>query len=117
MPEKQEECSPGRSLCQTGLCGNGKQVAAGMVSKAFAAVGQEIAMARRENPFKVEGSKDFIHPLKTMIKGFAEEDPPTEKKLPVDVDVVETCCKWGNRPGATAKERIIGNLILIKIYI
>ena len=73
-------------------------------------------MARRENPFKVDGSKDFIHPLKQMIKGFADEDPPTEKKLPVDVDVVETCCKWGNRPGATAKERLTGNLILIAFY-
>ena len=51
-----------------------------------------------------------------MIKGFADEDPPTEKKLPVDIDVVEECCKWGNRPGATAKERRIGDLILIAFY-
>ena len=54
--------------------------------------------------------------MKVMIKGFADEDPPTEKKLPVDIDVVEECCKWGNRPGATAMERRIGDLILIAFY-
>ena len=36
--------------------------------------------------------------------------------MPVNIDVVEECCKWGNRPGATAKERRIGDLILIAFY-
>ena len=66
-------------------------------------------------PFKASPN-EFIYPLKVMIKGFEDEDPPTEKKLPVDIDVVEECCKWGNRPGATAKERRIGDLILIAFY-
>ena len=51
-----------------------------------------------------------------MLIGFGNEDPATEKKMPVDVDVVELCCETGLQPGATAKDRRVGDLILIAFY-
>ena len=99
-----------------GLCGNGKQVASGTVSKAFTAVGQAIAMEREVNPLKAKGLEKFILPIRMMLDGFENDDPATQKKLPVDADLVELCCEWGLRINATAKDRRTGDLILIAFY-
>ena len=105
-------------IVRRGICGNGKQVARGTVTTAFTSVGQEIAMVRGENPLKIgNGSSDkYISPIAMMLIGFGNEDPATEKKLPVDVDVVELCCELGLMLNATAKDRRVGDLILIAFY-
>ena len=51
-----------------------------------------------------------------MLAGFKHEDSGTEKKLPVEIDVLELCCKWGLLKCATAKDRRTGDLILIIFY-
>ena len=73
-------------------------------------------MEREDNPLKVKGSDNFISPIRMMLVGFENEDPATQKKLPVDADVVELCCEWGLLVTATAKDRRTGDLILIAFY-
>ena len=46
-------------IVRQGLCGNGKQFAAGTVSKAFTAIGQAIALAQRDNPFKASPKNSY----------------------------------------------------------
>ena len=74
-------------------------------------------MARGENPLKINNYSDrYIKPIADMLIGFGKEDPATQKKLPVDVDVVELCCALGLAATATAKDRRVGDLILIAFY-
>ena len=49
-------------------------------------------MARGKNPLKIGDTDRYIPPIANMLIGFGNEDPATEKKMPVDVDVVELCC-------------------------
>ena len=100
-----------------GLCGQGKQIASDSVASAFSAIGETIAMVcDGKNPLKQVGSDHFIPPIKNMLAGFKHEDPATQKKLPVEIDVVELCCEWGILGCATAKDRRTGDLILIAFY-
>ena len=45
-----------------------------------------------------------------------KEDPPTSKKLPVEVDVPEEVAKLGARPDAAEHTRAVGDLSLIAFY-
>ena len=65
---------------------------------------------------KQDGSDNFIPPIKNMLAGFKHEDPGTEKKLLVEIDVLELCCKWGLLKYATAKDKRTGDLIVIAYY-
>jgi hypothetical protein len=51
-----------------------------------------------------------------MLDGFRKEDPPTQKKLPVEVDVPELLCMLGLMSGATALASATGDLALIAFY-
>ena len=91
-----------------GVYGNCKQVAKASVSTAISAIGQTITMDGRngkKNPVMQEGStKKFIEPVHRMLQGFANDDPPTTKKLPVDVDVPEFLCDLGCSEHASPKD-------------
>jgi hypothetical protein len=69
---------------RTGYFGRGRQVQAATVTGAIAAVGQTISLAIGHNPTKVIGSDKFLPALQVMIEGYAKEDPPTRKMLPVE---------------------------------
>ena len=101
-------------MVRQGSLGRGKQVRVGSVRTAIAAVAQTIAMDRGETPFHNEAGEYHL-PIKLMFEGFAKEDPASEKKLAVGVDVPEHCCRRGAR-AKTAKARAIGDLILIAFY-
>ena len=45
-----------------------------------------------------------------------KEDPPTSKKLPVEVDVPEEVAKLGASPDASEHTRTVGDLSLIAFY-
>jgi hypothetical protein len=45
-----------------------------------------------------------------------KEDPPTMKKLPVEVDVCELLVKVGLASGASEKTKAVGDLCLIAFY-
>jgi hypothetical protein len=101
---------------RTGFYGQGRQVQSGTVSGALTAVGTTIAMARGVNPTKVDGSDKLAPRLSQMMAGFGKKDGPTEKKLPVEVDVPELLVKVGLLEGALEIIKCIGDWALIAFY-
>jgi hypothetical protein len=67
---------------RTGYYGRGRQVQVATVT-GITAAGQTISLAIGHNPTKVIGSDKFLRALQVMIEGFAKEDPPTRKMLPI----------------------------------
>ena len=101
---------------RTGYYGRGRQVQAPTVTGAITAVGQTISLAIGHNPTKVLGSDKFLPALQVMIDGFAKEDPPTRKMLPVEADVPECLVEMGYSKSGTAHTRAVGDLSLIAFY-
>ena len=99
-----------------GAFGRGRQIGAGSVATALTAVGQTISMDTGTNPAKNENSKQLIYPLHVMMAGFRKEDPPTVKKLPIEVDIPEFLAGFGRRQNSSARDRAIGDLTLIAFY-
>ena len=77
------------------------------------AVGSSIAMAVGINPTKVWGSEKFAPRISQMIDGMSKEDPPTMKKLPVEVDVPEYIVKAGRDQAVSPLTVVVGDLTLI----
>jgi hypothetical protein len=50
------------------------------------------------------------------LDGWKKADPPSRKKLPVEVDVPELLVKWGVVMGAAALATVVGDLTLIAFY-
>jgi hypothetical protein len=101
---------------RTGYYGRGQQVQAPTVTCAITAVGQTISLAIGHNPTNVIGSDKFLMTLQVMIEGFAKEDPPTCKMLPVESDVPELLVEMGYSKSGTAHTRAVGDLSLIAFY-
>jgi hypothetical protein len=87
-----------------------------MVSTALSAVNKTIALATNRNPFKVEGCKSFIPRLQQTLDGWERGDPPTEKKIPVEIDVPEFLVQCGLQPGAKESVKALGDVTLIMFY-
>ena len=51
-----------------------------------------------------------------MLDGWSKADPPTVKKLPVEVDIPEFLANVGRCEGASEKDRAVGDLALIAFY-
>jgi len=51
-----------------------------------------------------------------MIDGFAKDNPPTRKMLPVKSDVPELLVEMGYSKSGTAHTRAVGDLSLIAFY-
>ncbi len=51
-----------------------------------------------------------------MLNGWKKFDPPTQKMLPVEVDVPEYMASLGALPGATPLDTAMGDLALIAFY-
>jgi len=51
-----------------------------------------------------------------MFDGWRKEDPPTEKKLPVEADVPEFLADIGRQAHATPLQKAVGDLALIAFY-
>ena len=87
---KRVQCLTGfADRTRTGFYGHGQQVQSSTVTGAIMADGQTIALACNENPTKVLGSEKFLPALQIMINGYTKADPRTQKKLPVEADVLE----------------------------
>jgi hypothetical protein len=74
-------------------------------------------MATNRNPFKVEGCKSFIPKLQQTLDGWERDDPPIEKKMPVEVDVPEFLVRCGLQPGAKESVKALGDVTLIMYYV
>ena len=68
------------------------------------------------DPTKAKGSDKRVARLAQIFDGWTKEDPPTLKKLPVEVDVCELLVKVGLAPGASEKTKAVGDLCLIAFY-
>ena len=101
---------------RSGYFGKGKQVQASTVTSAITAVGKKIAMDTNTNPTKIVGSKQFIMCIQELLDGYRISDPPTEKKLPIEVDVPELLFELGNGPSGTTLGKAVDDLTLIAFY-
>ena len=73
-------------------------------------------MAIGVNPTK-EGHSDKLLPrLQQMVEGYRKEDPPTLKKLPVEVDVPEVLVARGVMPCAPETHAVVGDWAVIAYY-
>ena len=68
------------------------------------------------DPTKNRGSKEFLPCLAQLQKGWQKEDPPSQKKLPVEVDVPELLVEWGMASSAVLLSAIVGDLTLVAFY-
>ena len=101
---------------RTGRYGGGRQVRAGTVSSALAAVNTTIALAIDRQPLKVQGGKEFIPVLAQTLAGWKREDPPTQKKMPVEADVPEFLADVGRQKGSNELAKAVGDLSMMAFY-
>ncbi len=94
----------------------GKQVQASTVSSTITAIGQKIALDTNNNPSKVTGLDKFLPGLQIILDGYRIEDPPTEKKLPVKVNVSELLFDMGYGLSSSTLGQAVGDLTLIAFY-
>ena len=73
-------------------------------------------MAVGNNPAKVLGSDKFLPALQIMLDGYAKDDPPTRKMLPLETDVPELLVEMGYSSAGTAQTQAVGDLTLIAFY-
>jgi hypothetical protein len=65
----------------------------------------------------MKGAQDKLVPrLSQMIEGFHKDDPPTIKKLPIEVDIPEYISLCSLRPTAPERSKAVADLILIAFY-
>jgi hypothetical protein len=69
-------------------------------------------MAVGTNPTKILGSDKFLPALQIMLEGYAKDDPPTRKMLPIETDVPELLIEMGYSKAGTPHTRAVGDLTL-----
>jgi hypothetical protein len=99
-----------------GYYGRGPMVRAETVCMAITAIGQTIALAQGENPTKMGGSDKFLPQLKQCVDGWHKQDPVSQKKLPVKVNIPEYLVECGLDLCASELNKAVGNLSLIGFY-
>jgi hypothetical protein len=75
-----------------------------------------ISMVIGNNPTKVIGSDKFQPALQIMIDGYAKDNPPTRKMLPVETDVPELLVEMGYSSSGTTHTKAIRDLSMIAFY-
>ena len=75
-----------------------------------------ITLAHEINPVKLNNSKELVPRLSETLSGFRKVDPPTMKKMPVEVDVPELLAQAGMECNATELTKAVGDLALIAFY-
>jgi hypothetical protein len=101
---------------RTGFYGAGHQVKNCTVSSALTAIGQTIVLACKLNPTKIVGSKRLLPRLQIMLDGYRKVDPPTQKKLPVQSDVLKLLVTMAYQPGIAKVQRATADLTMIAFY-
>ncbi|KAL7458421.1 hypothetical protein ACHAWC_009998 [Mediolabrus comicus] len=101
---------------RAGFYGRGREVKADTTSAAITAIGQAVSLEHGVDPTKEEASTKRLFPLQVMLDGWRKDEPPTTKKLPVEVDVPEYLAEEGRQAHASPLTAAIGDLILIAFY-
>ena len=101
---------------RTGYYGKGIQVKNCTVSGALTAIGQTVALASNANPIKTVGSECLLPRLQVMLDGYLKVDPPTQKRLPVQSDVVELLVDAAYHQGSKLGQQAVADLTMIAFY-
>mmetsp|Transcript_12197 Transcript_12197/g.20083 ORF Transcript_12197/g.20083 Transcript_12197/m.20083 type:complete len:482 (+) Transcript_12197:2086-3531(+) len=101
---------------RSGFYGRGRKIQADSARSAITAIGQTISLDTGVNPTKEDNGTKILFPLRLMFDGWRKEDPPTEKKLPVEADVPEFLADIGRQAHATPLQKAVGDLALIAFY-
>ena len=101
---------------RSGYYGRGGKIKAESARGAITAIGQTISLDAGVNPTKEDNGSKLIFPLRLMFEGWRKDDGPTEKKLPVEVDVPEFLANLGRMVAATGLQVAVGDLTLIAFY-
>ena len=80
------------------------------------AIGQSGAVDTGVNPLKIMRSDHFLHQIQVMLDGWKKEDPPTVKKLPIEVDIPEYLVRMVTSKDAEKGQNAMAILILIAFY-
>ena len=80
------------------------------------AINTMIALDINKHPLKVSGSKEFIPVIAQTLTGWTKEDPPTEKKMPVEVDVPGFLAEAGRQDESNELTKAVEDLSLIAFY-
>ena len=86
------------------------------MSQAVSAVGKTVTLAIGVNPTKEAHGDHLVERLHQMMDGYRKEDPPTLKKLPVEVDIPELMAARGLMPNASELQAAVGDWGLIAYY-
>ena len=106
-------CFAGMVRC--GDVGRGKQIRSDTVRAALSAIAQTIAMDRGTTPIH-DDNGNYLIPIAMMLKGWKKEDPPTEQKLAVGIDLVEYLCQMGLKKQINGLLAAVGDWVLIAFY-
>lgn len=101
---------------RSGFFGRGRKIQSDSARSAITAVGQTISLDTGLNPTKEDNGQRLLFPIRQMMDGWRKEDPPTEKKLPVEVDVPEFLADMGRQASASPLQQAVGDLALIAFY-
>ena len=82
----------------------------------LSAIGKEISLVYEVDPTKMKGTDKFVPRVQEMLEGWAKEDPPTMKKMPVEADVPEQILKWCLVATATSLMWACGDWCVIAFY-
>jgi hypothetical protein len=75
-----------------------------------------IALARNNNPTKVNSLDKFLPALQVILDGYSKSDPPTQKMLPVKSDVPKLLVEIGYGKDGMTHSNAIGDLVLIAFH-
>lgn len=64
----------------------------------------------------MDGSDKLLLPLGLTVSGAKKWDKPVDKKLPVEADVVELLCSFGQMKNASLRDAVAGDWALIAFY-
>ena len=103
-------------LVREGFYGRGAEVQCSTVNSAITAVGQTIAMVCGTNPTKIEGQDKFLLAIQMQLSGYLMQDPPTDKKLPVEADVPELLVELAYKREENAFAQATADLAMIAFY-
>ena len=73
-------------------------------------------MVYRDNPLKDLFTGKFVPGIQQTIDGWRKADPPTQKKLPVEVDIPELLVDEARKPEASEKDQAVADWTLIAFY-
>ena len=104
---------------RSGRYGHGRQVTVARVRTIISSIGKTISMDTEHNPTLLKGSDSkIILPLQDAftVTAWGKADGPTNKKLPVEVDVPAYLVRQAYKLDESALDKRVGDLSLIAFY-